>query len=255
MLKVRIIPTLLWKNLGLVKGEGFDSWRQVGSVMPSIKVYNARDVDELILFDITATDEKREPDYESISEFTAECFVPLTYGGGVNNIEIIRKLLFSGVDKVAINTMAYIRPEFISDAAYKFGSQCVVASIDASLNDDGRYECFSHNGQASTGKDPVEWAIQLESLGAGEILITSIERDGTMNGYDTELIKSISSAVNIPVIASGGAGNYSHMLDALIKGGASAVAAASIFHFTEQTPAEARDFLSENGIAVRNVNY
>jgi len=253
MLKVRIIPTLLWKNLGLVKGVGFNSWRQVGTVMPSIKVYNSRDVDELVLLDITATDERREPDYDSISEFSAECFVPLTFGGGVNDLDVIRRLLLSGVDKVAINTMAYKRPELISESSYKYGSQCIVASIDVGLNEQGNYECFSHCGQEQTGKDPVEWSKELESLGAGEILVTSIERDGTMDGYDTNLIKLISSSVNIPVIASGGAGNYSHMLEALQKGGASSVAAASIFHFTEQTPAEARGFLAENGVPVRKV--
>jgi imidazole glycerol-phosphate synthase subunit HisF len=254
MLKVRIIPTLLWKNFGLVKGESFNSWRQVGTVMPSIKVYNSRDVDELILLDITATNERREPDYDSISEFAAECFVPLTYGGGVNDIAVIRKLLLAGADKVAINTMVYKRPELISEAAYKYGSQCIVASIDVRINENGKYECFSHCGQEPTGKDPVEWAKELEILGAGEILLTSIELDGTMKGYDNKLIKLISSSVKIPVIASGGAGNYKHMLDALQKGGASAIAAASIFHFTEQTPAEARDYLAVNGIAVRNIN-
>lgn len=235
-----------------MKGTGFDSWRQVGTVMPSIKVYNARDVDELVLLDITATDENREPDFDTISEFTAECFVPLTYGGGVSNVDIIRKLLLSGVDKVVINSVAYDRPEVISDAAYKFGSQCIVASIDAKNADCGRYECFSNNGKVPTGKDPVEWAVELERLGAGEILITSIEQDGTMEGYDIDLIKAISESVNVPIIASGGAGDYSHMLDALQLGGASAVAAASIFHFTEQTPAEAKEFLARNGIAVRN---
>ncbi|NOQ81332.1 MAG: imidazole glycerol phosphate synthase subunit HisF [Methylophaga sp.] len=253
MLKVRIIPTLLWKNFGLVKGESFDSWRQVGTVMPSIKVYNSRDVDELVLLDITATNEKREPDYDSISEFAAECFVPLTYGGGVNDLAVIRKLLLSGADKVVINTMAYKRPQLISEAAYKFGSQCIVASIDVRLSKNNKYECFSHCGQEPTGKDPVEWAKELEKLGAGEILLTSIERDGTMQGYDNNLIQLISSSVTIPVIASGGAGNYEHILEALQKGGASAIAAASIFHFTEQTPAEARDFLAENGIPVRKV--
>jgi len=244
---------LLWKNYGLVKGVGFDSWRQVGTVMPSIKVYNSRDVDELILLDITATDENREPDYDSIKEFAAECFVPLTYGGGVRDIEIIRKLLLSGVDKVAINTKAYMRQELISEAAYKFGSQCIVISIDARKNKNENYECYCHSGQVPTGKDPVEWAKNVESLGAGEILITSIERDGTMQGYDYELIKRVSSAVTIPVIASGGAGNYSHMLDALKIGGASSVAAASMFHFTEQTPAEAKEYLASNGIPVRKV--
>lgn len=251
MLKVRIIPTLLWKTLNLVKGQAFDSWRQVGSVMPSIKVYNARDVDELVLLDVSATDEKREPDYLTISELCDECFVPLTYGGGVTNIEVIRKLLLSGADKVAINTYAYSEPEFIRECSAHYGSQCIVASIDVKRNDAGNYECFSHCGKKPTGLDPISWAKRLEELGVGEILVTSIERDGSMLGYDTEVTKNISTAVSIPVIASGGAGNYEHMLDVIQNGGASAVAAASIFHFTEQTPAEARDYLAKNGIPVR----
>lgn len=251
MLKVRVIPTLLWKGFGLVKGEGFNSWRQVGTVMPSIKVYNARDVDELILLDITATEESREPDYDSIEEFASECFVPLTYGGGISDLSMIRKVLLSGADKVAINTIAYSIPEIVKNAAYKFGSQCIVASVDVRKNESGDYECYSHNGGVATGKKPVEWAKNLENLGAGEILLTSVEKDGTMQGYDYDLIQRVSNAVNIPVIASGGAGNYEHMLQALKIGQATAVAAASIFHFTEQTPAEAKDYLAQHGIPVR----
>lgn len=251
MLKVRVIPTLLWKGFGLVKGEGFDSWRQVGTVMPSIKVYNARDVDELILLDITASEEDREPDYDSIEEFASECFVPLTYGGGVNDLAIIRKVLLSGADKVAINTVAYTKPGLVKEAAYKFGSQCIVASIDVKKSKNGQYECYSHCGTNATGRNPVEWAQTIEALGAGELLLSSIDRDGTMQGYDNELIQRVSSAVSIPVIASGGAGNYDHMLQALEKGRATAVAAASIFHFTEQTPAEAKRYLAQHGIPVR----
>lgn len=251
MLKTRIIPTLLWKSFGLVKGESFDSWRQVGSVMPSIKVYNSREVDELILLDILATEEGREPDYESISELADECFVPLTFGGGVNSIEVIRKLLLAGADKVAINSSSYHVPELIKEASERYGAQCIVASIDVKKNKNGRYECYSHCGQRQTGQEPILWAKKLEQLGAGEILLTSIERDGTMQGYDLELIESVSSAVGIPVIASGGAGDYNHMLEAIRQGGASAVAAASIFHFTEQTPAEARDFLAKHSVPVR----
>lgn len=251
MLKVRVIPTLLWKTFNLVKGKGFDSWRQVGSVMPSIKVYNTRDVDELIVLDISATDEQRDPDYETISEFCDECFVPLTYGGGVTSIESIRKLLLSGADKVAINSHAYSDLLFIREASNRYGSQCIVASIDAKINDYGVYECFSHAGKRPTGKDPVVWAKILEESGVGEILLTSIDRDGFMNGYDIELVHKISAAVSVPVIASGGAGNYAHFLEAIQSGGASAVAAASIFHFTEQTPLEAKQYLSQHGVPVR----
>ncbi|GAM09648.1 imidazole glycerol phosphate synthase subunit HisF [Geobacter sp. OR-1] len=252
MLKTRIIPTLLWKNIGLVKGIAFDSWRRVGTIMPAVKVYNARQVDELIVVDITATLEDRLPDFAEVEEFSAECFVPLTVGGGIRSIEDIKQLLRAGADKVSINSAAYLRPEIINEAAERFGSQCVVASIDARRNPDGTYVCVSHSGTRDTGRLPGEWAAELELRGAGEILITSVELDGTMEGYDLELIRSITERVRIPVIASGGAGNYEHMYAALEVGRAAAVAAASIFHFTEQTPLEAKNYLAARGIPVRS---
>jgi cyclase len=251
MLKVRVIPTLLWKNLGLVKGVGFDSSRRVGAVQPAIKVYNTRQVDELMLLDIAASLEGREPDYESIAEFSAECFVPLTVGGGVREIAHVRKLLLAGADKVSVNTAAFGNPDLIREASEHFGSQCVVVSIDARRGGDGAYRCCALSGTSMTEKNPVDWAKEVEALGAGEILLTSVERDGTMQGYDIELIAKVAAAVRIPVIASGGAGNYGHMLEALQKGGASAVAAASIFHFTQQTPLEAKSFLYEHGLPTR----
>lgn len=251
MLKVRVIPTLLWKDVGLVKGEGFDSWRRVGAVLPSIKVYNTREVDELILLDITATHSKREPDYQEIESLVSECFVPLTFGGGVWNIEIIRNVLKTGADKVAINSALYENIDLVSEGADKFGAQCIIASLDVRKHADGRYECFSHAGTRPTGKDPVSFARELEKKGAGEILLTSIERDGTMRGYDLDLIARVSSQVKIPVIASGGAGKYEDLYLALHQG-ASAVAAAAIFHFTEQTPIEAKKYLKERGVAVRD---
>lgn len=253
MLKVRIIPTLLWKGLGLVKGVGFDSWRRVGTVLPAIKVYTMRDVDELMILDITATDEAKEPDYETIADWAQECFVPVTIGGGIRNLEQIKRLLRCGADKIAINTAAYEEPHLISEAANRFGAQCVVVSIDACRMSDGGYECYSHSGKRPTGFRPADWARRCEELGAGEILLTSIERDGTMQGYDLELIAEVARAVSVPVIASGGAGSPLHMLQA-IRAGASAVAAASMFHFTEQTPAECRDFLHSAGIPVRHVS-
>jgi cyclase len=251
MLKVRVIPTLLWKGFGLVKGIGFDSWRRVGPVLPAVKVYNTREVDELILVDITASPGASTPDFESISDFSNECFVPLTAGGGITDVQQIKRLLRSGADKVSINTAAYSNPELVREAARHYGAQCIVASIDARRHDDGRYECYSMCGTTATGKDPVAWARQLEDLGAGEILITSIERDGSMQGYDLRLIENIVRAVKVPVIASGGAGSYEHMRQAVQEAGASAVAAASIFHFTEQTPAEAKKYLAAAGIPVR----
>lgn len=254
MLKVRVIPTLLWKNFGLVKGVGFDSWRRIGPVIPAIKVYNTRDVDELVLVDITASRESALPDYESIHDFSNECFVPFTVGGGITHIDQIQRLLRAGADKISINSAAYANPRLIEQASSRFGAQCVMASIDARRLGDGTYLCCSHSGTIATDKRPVEWARELEARGAGEILITSVERDGTMQGYDLDLIGQVVRAVKLPVIASGGAGSYEHMRQAILEGGASAVAAASMFHFTEQTPAEAKKFLAVAGIPVR-ANY
>lgn len=250
MLKVRVIPTLLWKQFGLVKGVGFDSWRRVGPVLPTIKVYNQREVDELILLDIVAHQKNDDPDFESIAEFGQDCFVPLTVGGGIKRIEQVQRLLRAGADKVAVNTEAYARPELIDEIACRHGVQCVVASIDV-RNIDSEWLCFSHAGTLATGREVVTWARELEDRGAGEILITSIDRDGSMLGYELALIEAVVSAVKIPVIASGGAGSYQDMVEAVIQGGASAVAAASIFHFTEQTPAGAKAAMANAGISVR----
>lgn len=255
MLKVRIIPTLLWKNVGLVKGMSFNSWRRVGTAMPAIKVYNTRQVDELIFLDITATQEGREPDYETIEELTAECFVPMTVGGGVRSLEHVKNLLRAGADKVAINSAAYEMPDLIREAANKFGSQCIVASIDVRKQQNGKYECYSRSGTQATGIELTAWVKTVEGQGAGEILITSVELDGTMEGYDLEMLRQVTNSVQkIPVIASGGAGNYEHLNQALKESGVSAVAAASIFHFTQQTPLEAKKYLSERGVPVRNIN-
>lgn len=252
MLKIRIIPTLLWKNFGLVKGTGFDSWRRVGPVLPAIKVYNQREVDELILMDIVATDKEAEPDYESIEDFSQECFVPLTIGGGITNVDQVGKILAAGGDKISINSAAYSRPTLIDEIARKFGGQCVVSSIDVRQLENG-WLCYSDAGKKVTGRDVVSWAKEVEDRGAGEIIVTSIDRDGMMTGYDLPLIEAVVNAVNIPVIASGGAKNYQDMIDAVQMAGASAVAAASIFHFTEQTPAGAKAALAAAGIAVREI--
>lgn len=251
MLKVRVIPTLLWKGFGLVKGVSFNSWRRVGTVLPALKLYNTRDVDELVLVDITASQDQRDPDHESVADFSEECFVPLTVGGGINTLQQILELLHAGADKISVNSAAFTHPELIEAAAYRFGSQCVVASIDARRETDGHYSVFSHSGTRDTRKEPGLWARELASRGAGEILLTSIDRDGTMEGFDLELIERVTSSVTIPVIASGGAGNYQHMIDVIRKAGASAVAAASMFHFTEQTPAGAKRALELAGIPVR----
>jgi cyclase len=251
VLKVRVMPTLLYKNFGLVKGVAFDSWRRVGGVMQAIKVYNMREVDELVFLDITATIEERRPDFPAIDEFADECFMPMTVGGGVRSVDDVERLLKVGADKVAINTGAFDVPGLIEEAAQRFGAQCIVAAIDARRLEGGRYEVFTAAGTRTTGQDPVAAARAMAEAGAGEILLTSIDRDGTMQGYDLHLVRSVTQAVNIPVIASGGAGTYHHLLEALTTGGASAVAAASIFHFTEQTPRAAKEYLAQKGILVR----
>ena len=243
MLKVRIIPTLLWKRFGLVKGVAFDSWRRVGPVLPAVQVYNQREVDELILVDILAHLSDDELDFESIEAFGENCFVPLTVGGGITRIDQVQRLLRAGADKVCLNTAAYTRPELITDIARRHGSQCVIASIDVRGDVSSGWECCSHAGKRRTGYSVINWAREVEQRGAGELLITSIDRDGTMQGYDLALIETIVKAVKIPVIASG--------VEAVVNAGASAVAAASIFHFTEQTPAGAKAALAKAGVAVR----
>ncbi|MCB2182805.1 MAG: imidazole glycerol phosphate synthase cyclase subunit [Desulfobulbaceae bacterium] len=251
MLKIRIMPTLLYRDFELVKGVGFDSWRGVGSAMQAIRVYNMREVDELVFLDITAMQEDRRPDFELIDDLADECFMPLTVGGGVTSLEDVKQLLAVGADKVAMNSQAVHDPELIRAVSHKFGSQCAVVSIDARKEPDGRYQVYTHSGKKPTGLDPVEVAVRAAEYGAGEILLTSIERDGTMEGYDLVLTGRVSDAVSIPVIASGGAGQYEHLYEALQTGKASALAAASIFHFTEQTPLEAKRYLREKNINVR----
>lgn len=243
------MPTLLFKEVGLVKGTQFDAWRRIGSALQAVKVYDLREVDELIFLDIAATRAGRGPDLETIDEIADECFMPLTVGGGIRTVEDVQALLAVGADKVAINTAAVETPGLVERIAARFGSQCVVASIDAARTLDG-YEARIRCGTESTGMHPVDVARRVEAEGAGEILVTSIGRDGTMAGYDLELISDVAGAVAIPVIASGGAGTYEHLRQAL-GAGASAVAAASMFHFTERTPLEAKRYLSAAGFAVR----
>jgi cyclase len=245
---------MLWKDSTLVKGQAFNSDRIIGTVLPTLRVYNRRQVDELMVMDISATNNERRPDFASVIDFADECFVPLTIGGGIKTIEDIRELLNAGADKVAINSEAYENQSFIRQAAEKFGSQCIVVSIDAKKNADGIYECYSHCGKKSQNIQPHVWAKKMQDLGAGEILITSIPHDGIMSGYDLELIKLVSNAVSIPVIASGGASKYEDFYQAISAANASAVAAASIFHFTEQTPLEAKQYLAEKGISVRDIH-
>ena len=251
MLKTRIIPTLLYKDFGLVKGVGFDSRRAVGSAMQAVKVYEMRGVDELVFLDVTATLQGRPPDLELIDELADECFMPMTVGGGIRTADDVGDLLRVGADKVCIGTAAFEAPEVIDVAAGRYGAQCIVVAIDTRSRDDEPATVWSRSGTVPTGRSPVEVAMDMESRGAGEILLTSIDRDGTMSGYDISTLRAVADAVSIPVIASGGAGSYEDFLRAVVDGGASAVAAASIFHFTEQTPMEAKQHLGMQGVPVR----
>jgi cyclase len=250
VLKVRVIPTLLYKDFGLVKGVRFDSWRHIGSPMQAIKVYNMRGVDELVFLDVAATPNDRSPDFDLVDDLADDCFMPMAVGGGVRTVDDVRHLLQVGADKVVVGTAAVEQPSMVADAAARFGSQCVVVSIDTTAAG-GDTIVAVRCGTVPTTRTPVDLAREMEQLGAGEILLTSIDRDGTMEGYDVETIAAVTEAVSVPVIASGGAGTYEHMAQALTEGGASAVAAASMFQFTEQTPMEAKRYLQQRGFPVR----
>ena len=240
---------MLYSRTGLVKSVRFDSSRRVGAAAQAIGVYNLREVDELIFLDIAARADGRIPDLGLIDELADNCFVPFTVGGGIRSVEHVGALLQVGADKVTVNTGFVERPNLVREIADTFGRQCVTVSIDARLTAKD-YEAFSHCGMTATGQSPVELATEAEEVGAGEILLTSIDRDGTMEGYDTEMIALVARAVSVPVVASGGAGNYAHMAEAL-DAGASAVAASSIYHFTEMTPLGAKVHLAERGFPVR----
>ena len=249
MLKTRVIPVILVRNGMMVKGSGFDSWRQVGSPLQAARVHDRREVDELVILDIGATPSGAPPDWEQISELADACFMPLTVGGGVCSCDDIRRLLLLGADKAAINTAAVERPALISEAAEKFGRQCVTVSIDVSCAN-GRPEVVTRCGKMRTGLDPVAWAVNAAERGAGEILLGSVERDGAMCGYDLEMVRAVSSAVDIPVVAVGGCGGADDMVR-VIGAGAHAAAAGAVFQFTEATPKAAKQRMLQKGIAVR----
>lgn len=251
MLKHRVIPTLLVENGMLVKGVGFDGWRRVGALMPAVKVFNRRDVDELIVLDITATREGRGPDLKTVRAVALECSVPLTVGGGVKDTSTVRELLRAGADKIALNSALFTHPTLLQEAARLFGSQCIVASIDVRSDASGKDLCSAEQGKRIHPIHPDVWAKELQSRGAGEILLTRVERDGTMTGYDIELIRRVSASVTVPLIASGGCGSHADMVAAL-HAGADAVAAGAMFQFTEQTPREAKRALAAAGFPVRS---
>lgn len=252
MLKTRVIPIVLLKDGEMaVKSVQFGWLRPINHPINSVRVYNARNVDELIFLDISATREKRKPLFELISLILDECFMPLTVGGGITTMNDIHDLLKIGADKVAINSQAVATPTIITQGAKEFGSQCIVASIDVKKHGDGTYEVFTHCGTKASGLNPLDWAKQVQALGAGEILINSIDRDGTEEGFDIPLIASIAKRVSIPVIAAGGAGKLQDFIQAIKKGHASAVAASSIFLFTDITPSSVKAYLQKHGIQTR----
>ncbi len=250
----RLIPCLDVTSGRVVKGVNFVGLRDAGDPVEIARRYDEQGADELTFLDITASSDERDIILHIIEEVASEVFIPLTVGGGVRKVDDVRRLLNAGADKVSINTAAVQNPQLVADAAAKFGTQCIVVAIDAkqvSAGPEPRWEVFTHGGRNATGMEAVEWALKLEALGAGEILLTSMDRDGTKNGFDLPLVRAISDAVGIPVIASGGVGNLDHLVQGVIKGHADAVLAASIFHFGEYTVQQAKEHMRRFGIEVR----
>ena len=251
MLKARIIPCLDVKDGRTVKGVNFVDLVDAGDPVEQAKFYDEQGADELTFLDITASHENRDTIFDVVNRTAEQCFMPLTVGGGVRQVEDIRKLLLAGADKVSINTAAVHRPEFVGEAAEKFGSQCIVVAIDARSTGPNKWEIFTHGGRESTGINAINWAMKMANLGAGEILLTSMDRDGTRSGFDIELTRALSDSVQIPVIASGGVGTLDHLVEGIRDGRASAVLAASIFHFGEYSIIEAKAHMAAAGVAVR----
>ena len=250
MLKNRIIPCLDVKNGRVVKGINFVDLKDAGDPVEQAKIYSDGGADEICFLDITASNENRDIIYDVVKDTSKKCFVPLTVGGGVRNVNDISKLLNCGADKVSINTAAVENSEVVIDSSKKFGSQCIVVAIDAKKNGE-KWEIFTHGGRKNTGIEAIEFSKKMEESGAGELLVTSMDRDGSQVGFDIELTSKISSKVNIPVIASGGVGNLDHLVDGIKLGNASAVLAASIFHYGKYSVKEAKEYLNSKGIPVR----
>ncbi len=250
MLKLRIIPCLDVANGRVVKGVNFLALRDAGDPVEQAAIYDAAGADELTFLDITASHENRDTILDIVSRTAAAIFLPLTVGGGIRSTNDMRRLLLAGADKCGINSAAIARPELIAEAANRFGSQCVVAAVDARATAPGRWEVFSHGGRTATGLDAVAWCQRLESLGAGEILLTSMDRDGTASGFDTDLLRAVCAAINLPIVASGGVGTAAHLVEGA-RAGASGLLAASIFHFGTLTVAQVKHALAEAGLPVR----
>ena len=251
MLKKRIIPCLDVKDGRVVKGINFIDLVDAGDPVEQASIYNHNGADEICFLDITASSDKRDILLDTVQKTAECCFVPLTVGGGVKSVQDIRKLLLAGADKVSINTAAIKNPDLIKESSNKFGSQCIVVAIDAKKTDENKWTVFTHGGREPTDLDAIEFAKLAEQNGAGEILLTSMDRDGTKEGYDIDLTKKISGNLNIPVIASGGVGNLDHLKTGITEGGASAVLAASIFHFGEYSIKEAKEYLKKENVPVR----
>jgi cyclase len=234
MLKIRVIPCLLLANESLVKTIRFCDPRYIGDPINAVRLFNDMEVDELIFLDITATIENRRPNLEMLRKIASECFMPLTYGGGIKSVDEIKEILNIGIEKVAINSHSFENIELISKASGLYGSQCIVSSIDVKRNSSGGHEVYSHSGTKKTNTNPEEWSVKSEKAGAGEILLTSIDKDGTWSGYDIEMIRKVSGKINIPLIANGGAGSLSDFRSAVMDGGASAVAAGSMFVYQKK---------------------
>ncbi len=251
MLTKRIIPCLDVHQGRVVKGVNFVNLKDAGDPVEVAKAYDKEGADELVFLDITASSDARSIMTKVVEKTAEQVFIPFTVGGGIRTVEDFREILKAGADKISVNSAALKRPELISEAAYKFGSQCVVVAIDAKKRPDGSFTVFLNGGRVDTGKDAIEWAVEAERLGAGEILLTSMDADGTKAGYDLEVTRLVADAVNIPVIASGGAGQLSHFKDAILEGGADALLAASLFHYKEMTISQLKQYLHESGIPVR----
>lgn len=255
MLKRRLIASLLARHGRIIQSVEFNHTNVIGNAITAVDFFNTWAVDEIVILDISREKDFRHQFYKIVEELSERCFVPLSVGGWVTEAEDVRTLLKLGADKVIINTQAYRQDNFVEEVSYIFGSQCIVVSIDVKINSAGNYEVFVDRGREPTGMDPLNWALEVEKRGAGEIYLTSIDRDGTRKGYDNKLTKMISDAVDIPVIASGGVGSWHHFVDGINCGNADAVSAANIFHFTEHSTKKAKEFMHQAGVEVRETVF